>query len=285
MQEHTLTIPAKVNLYLEVCGRRADGYHEIETLFLPVPALTDRLALGERPDPGIEVVCAAEGVPGDRHNLVWRAAEAFAAAAGLQPRWRFVLEKGIPVGGGLGGGSADAAAALRLLNEAHGHPLAPAQTRELAASLGADVSFFLDPVPSVGRGIGERLQAVPGLVPPPLVIVNPGFPSATPWAYAHWQDVPRPAAPPLAGLLAALARNDLDGVAAHTYNALEFAVCRKFPLLAMLCEGLREAGCLAAHVSGSGASVYGICRPGAGATVAAEVQSRLALPLRIACCP
>jgi 4-diphosphocytidyl-2-C-methyl-D-erythritol kinase len=273
--------PAKLNLYLRVLGRRPDGYHEIETLFLPVPGLVDRLTLDELPAPGLELQISEPALPCDRQNLVWRAAEAFAEAAGLTPRWRFTLEKHIPLAGGLGGGSSDAAATLRLLNHACGSPLPPARLHALAAGLGADVPFFLDPRPAVGRGIGELLEPVAGLKVPALIVVNPGFPSATPWAYAHWADVPPPPAPSLATLLDALRAGDGRAAAAATYNALEFAVRRKFPLLDLLCEALCAAGCAAAHVSGSGASVYGVCLDASPAAVGARVQAQFELPLRV----
>ena len=99
-----ITTPAKINLYLAVKGKREDGYHEIETLFLPVHELTDTIRCQGMAEPGVAIVCNRPGVPTDQSNLVWRAAAAFAEASGVQPAWRFEIEKTIPVAAGLGGG-------------------------------------------------------------------------------------------------------------------------------------------------------------------------------------
>ena len=276
----TIITPAKINLYLDILGRRPDGYHDICTVFLPLPELTDTLAL-EDGAPGIQLACDQPDVPADCRNLVWKAAAAFAAAAGIEPGWRFRLDKRIPASAGLGGGSSDAAAALKVLNARHGNPLSPENMRELAARLGADVALFLDPVPAIGTGVGEILRPLPPVRPLSLVLLNPLFPVATVWAYKNAGSVPRPPAPPVEELLAALADSatPLERVAAGTYNALEHAVCRKFPLLEILRETLLEAGCLAAHVSGSGGTVYGICPPGCQEEIRAAAVRRLAMPL------
>ncbi len=279
---HTLTIttPAKINLYLEILGRRPDGYHEIRTVFLPLPELTDTLAL-EPGAPGIRLACDNPEVPADGRNLVWKAAERFAAAAGVAPAWSFRLEKRIPASAGLGGGSSDAAVALRILNTLHGNVLPMEVLRALAVRLGADVPLFLDPAPAVGTGIGELLRPLPPVRPLPLVLVNPLFPVATVWAYRNAGLVPRPPAPPLEPLLAALAdpAAPLEAVAAGSCNALEHAVCRKFPVLAILRERLMDLGCLAAHVSGSGGTVYGICPPGRQEEIRARIETGAGMPL------
>ncbi len=297
---HALTIltPAKINLYLDILGRRPDGYHDIRTVFLPLPELTDTLAV-EAGAPGIRLSCDNPEVPADARNLVWKAAEAFAAAAGVTPAWSFRLEKRIPAAAGLGGGSSDAAAALAGLNRLHGGVLPPETVRGLAAKLGADVPFFLNretggaagreheprlvlaPAAALGAGVGEILTPLPPVRPLSLVLVNPLFPVATVWAYRNAGNVPRPAAPPVEGLLAALADSatPLASVASGTCNALEHAVCRKFPLLAMLREALLELGCLAAHVSGSGGTVYGLCPPGRQETIRAAIAARMPMPL------
>ena len=279
-QSLTITTPAKINLYLDILGKRADGYHDICTVFLPVPELTDTLVL-EAGQPGLRLACDNPDVPADRRNLVWKAAEAFAKAAGTEPAWSFRLEKRIPASAGLGGGSSDAAAALKLLNAAAGNPLPPAELHALAAKLGADVALFLEPVPSVGTGVGEILRPLPPVRPLALVLVNPLFPVATVWAYRNAGSVPRPSAPPVEKLLAALADSatPLADVAAGTYNALEHAVCRKFPVLDIIRETLVTSGCLAAHVSGSGGTVYGICPPGRQEEIRNEVARRVAMPL------
>ncbi|OGV64406.1 MAG: 4-(cytidine 5'-diphospho)-2-C-methyl-D-erythritol kinase [Lentisphaerae bacterium RIFOXYB12_FULL_65_16] len=250
--------PAKINLYLDVIGRRADGYHEIDTVFLPLDALADTVSLETRPTPGIEVHCDAPGVPNDDRNLCWRAASAFAAAAGCEPRWRISIAKRIPVAAGLGGGSSNAATLLLLLHRAVSNSLDTASLMDLAAGLGADVPFFLNPCPSRAAGIGERLRPVPCRVALPIVLLNAGFPVSAAWTYRETDRTTRPAAPGADIVLNGLDRGDSAAIARGTYNALEFAVCRKFPLVEMMLEFLRANGCQAARVSGSGPTVFGI---------------------------
>lgn len=263
-----LQAPCKINLYLDVLGRRADGYHEIVTVFLPLPAPSDDVEV--RPaEPGrLRVVCPHRGVPEGPGNLCWRAAAEFAREAGLEPGWEIVVSKRIPVAAGLGGGSSDAAAVLRLLAQLVPGVLNGDRLRSVAARLGADVAFFLDPRPALGRGIGEVLTPVACGGPLDVVLVNPGFPVSAAWAYAHRGRVPVPPAPPVEGLLGALARGSVEDIARLAYNALEHAVLDKFPLLRMLQASLVEQGCLCAHVSGSGPTVYGICPEGAAAAAA-----------------
>jgi 4-diphosphocytidyl-2-C-methyl-D-erythritol kinase len=163
-----LDAAAKVNLHLAVLGRRDDGYHEIDTV-LHTLDLHDTLcaelvdASSEASGIALEVVSDLTmglAVPGNADNLVWRAAEAFFAMADISAAVRFHLHKRIPAGGGLGGGSSDAAAALRLLNELTGQPLSAGKLHALAASLGADVPFFLVGGSQRGRGTGTELRAL-----------------------------------------------------------------------------------------------------------------------------
>ncbi len=256
--------PAKVNLFLDVRGRRADGYHEIESVFVPLPSLADRIDIALDRGDGIRLSCAHPDVPDDESNLCWKAADAFACAAQIRPCWTLTLTKSIPVAAGLGGGSSDAAAVLRTLNQVHDHPLSARELHAIARRLGADVPFFLDPCPCRAGGIGEELQPVACAGSLSLVLVNPGFPVSAAWAYRAWdgQDVPAPASASDA-LLDGLVAGDVTEVAGACYNALEHALLRKFPVLEMIAEFLVANGCACAHVSGSGPTVFGIRGDGA----------------------
>lgn len=275
--------PAKTNLYLDVHGKRPDGYHEITTVFLPLPQVADVVTLEILPEPGLRLTCSRPDLPCDEHNLVWRAATTFAAAAGCTPAWAFHIDKRVPVAAGLGGGSSDAAAALKLLNRAAAAPLPPARLAALAVTLGADVPFFLQDAPAQATGIGERLEPVACRTRLPILLVNPLFPIPTPWAYRKLDETPRPPAPSAAAMLAALDSGDPAAVAAAAYNAFDFPVCRKYPLIRLLLDAMRRAGCLCAHVSGSGATLFGIC-PAPGDLPRAErvIRSEFDLPLWIA---
>jgi 4-diphosphocytidyl-2-C-methyl-D-erythritol kinase len=276
----SIQTPAKINLYLDVRGRRTDGYHEIETVFLPVPDLVDTLTLEPRTAAGIEIACAHHDVPANATNLVWKAATAFAQSAGVEACWRFVLEKRIPVAGGLGGGSSDAAAALHLLNQAHGCPLGAGDLHALAARLGADVAFFLDPRPAQAHGIGEQLAPIPCRARLPLLLINPGFPVATTWAYRTWSTVTRSPAPGMAALLTALAAGDAAAAAAATYNVFDANVSWKFPLSELLLAFLRrQPNCLAAHISGSGATHFAVCNPSSQNQIREAVAREFPIPL------
>lgn len=265
------TAIGKINLYLDVLGRRADGYHEIATVFLPLTAPADVITVADGAAGELTVTCTHPGVPEGPGNLCWKAATAFAQAAHVSPSWRVSIEKHIPVAAGLGGGSADAAAVLLALNRLHEEPLPGGPLSRLAARLGADVPFFLNPVPALGRGIGDVLTPVRCGRELDLVLINPGFPVPAAWAYAHRGRVAVRPAPPLEPLLAALAAGDIEALAGLAWNALEFAVLDKFPLVAMLRDALLAAGCLCSHVSGSGPTVYGLCRPGTGPSVCARL--------------
>jgi 4-diphosphocytidyl-2-C-methyl-D-erythritol kinase len=159
----TLLAPAKINVGLRILERRPDGYHQIETLFLPL-RLYDRLDLVPRDDVEFEI----EGdlgpdVPRDDSNLAIRAAREVCAAGGGPPGLTIRLDKGIPTAAGLGGGSSDAAAVILGFEALRGSPLPEEDRHAVARALGADVPFFLSPRPAIGRGIGERIEALPGL--------------------------------------------------------------------------------------------------------------------------
>jgi 4-diphosphocytidyl-2-C-methyl-D-erythritol kinase len=145
--------PCKVNLLLNILGKRTDGFHELETVLQPVRVF-DRLSF-RRAGQGIQLSCSAPGLPTDARNLVYRAAAMFLEAARVRDGVRLELQKNIPLAAGLGGGSGNAATALLGLNELFGGPLAPEQLQRLAASLGSDVPFFLQDKPALATGRGE----------------------------------------------------------------------------------------------------------------------------------
>jgi len=284
MQIHEIAVP-KINLFLDVVGRRADGYHDIETVFLPLSGPVDTIWIEATPGVGLRVTCADPRVPDGEANLCWKAAKVFAEAIDMEPSWHIAVEKRIPVAAGLGGGSADAAAVLRGLNRLTGSGLADADLRRRAAGLGADVPFFVAPCPALGTGIGQNLQPIACAVEGIVVIANPGFPLTAAWAYTHLAKSADACAPSLRSLTAALAAGTLDTVAECTFNALEVAILDTFPLVDMLRASLVAGGCLAAHVSGSGPTVYGLCRPGAGAAVVTALQEQYGQAVETFACP
>ena len=269
-----LKSPCKVNLLLNILGQRADGFHELETVMQPVN-FCDELAF-ERGGHGVQLSCSDTTLPTDMHNLVFRAAANFLAAAKISDGVKIHLEKKIPLAAGLGGGSGNAATTLLALNELFNQPLSLAKLDELAAALGSDIPFFLYGKPALAIGRGEKVEPLenfPALRGKAFFLIHPGFGIATPWAY---QNLARfPAA--LNGqkgraqkLISLLQTSDLKTAAAEFYNSLEAPVLDKFPVLSLYQEFLRENGALAALMSGSGSTTFAIAENLAAAESLAE---------------
>jgi 4-diphosphocytidyl-2-C-methyl-D-erythritol kinase len=221
-----------------VVGRRSDGYHELESLFLPLD-LADEVALDVEEAANTRVVLelAGEpaGIPAGAENLAVRAGERFLEAAGLRRALRIGLAKRIPAAAGLGGGSSDAGAVLHGLARLLPGVLDEAALLRVAVSLGADVPFFLDPRPTLVSGIGERCEPLPGPWPARVLVgLRPLLGAVR-------------GAPACGRALAALLENDLEP-----------AAVRLCPAIARLREALREAGALAVGMSGSGPTVFGV---------------------------
>lgn len=254
--------PCKVNLLLNVLGRRADGFHELETLLYPV-RVCDRLVL-ETTSTGVQLECNLPALPTDARNLVHRAATMFLEAAGIRDGVRIRLEKKIPLAAGLGGGSSNAATTLLGLNELFGQPLSPERLHALGAALGSDVPFFLQARPAIATGRGEQIEPLdffPTLRGAFFLLVHPGFGVPTAWAYQNLARFPEAlhGAPGRARRLATLLRSsDLFTAARHFYNALEAPVLEKYPLLALFQEFLRSHGAAATLMSGSGSTTFAI---------------------------
>ena len=172
--EWTTEAPAKLNLRLRVLGRRNDGFHEIETLIVALPGLADRLTIEWRSAGGVVFDCGAAGVPADESNLAVRALRAFEQQFGVRADCRLRLDKRIPHGAGLGGGSSDAAAVLRLLARRFG-PVDELEFASLAAMLGSDVPFFLGSSAAWCRGRGEQIEPAPGIPALPVLLLKPLF--------------------------------------------------------------------------------------------------------------
>jgi 4-diphosphocytidyl-2-C-methyl-D-erythritol kinase len=257
--------PCKTNLFLEVLARRPDGFHELDTVFAALE-LEDALELEPLPSGRLELELTGDPtIPADATNLVWRAADALRVAAGrpeLGARLR--LAKRVPAGGGLGGGSSDAAATLVALDRLWETDLGEPRLLALAAALGSDIPFFVRGGLQRGRGRGEQLDPLP---PPAraldLVLVLPGFACPTPAVYGALAPfLPASGGPPARGpapLVAALAAGDVAGVARHAWNRLELAAEARFPRLHELRElMLAQPRVLTARLSGSGSTLWAL---------------------------
>lgn len=274
--------PCKTNLFLEVLERRPDGFHELDTVFTTL-ALADALELELLLDGRLELVVEGDPtVPADATNLVWRAADALRVAAGRPDLGaRLLVLKRVPAGGGLGGGSSDAAAALVALDALWRTALGEARLLELAAGLGSDVPFFLRGGLQRGQGRGERLAPLtPPARPLDLVLVLPGFACPTGQVYgALGPFLPGQGGPPARDatpLCEALTRGDASGVAAHAWNRLELPAEACFPRLRELREELAALpGVLTARLSGSGSTLWALAgSPDDAARAARDLQAR-----------
>lgn len=238
--------PAKLNLALHVRRRRADGYHDLETLFA-FTEFGDRLEMRTADDWGLMIAGPmgagpmGAGLAASPDNLVLAAARAFAAQTGCRQRFAFHLVKHIPVAAGLGGGSADAAAALRLLARATGE--GSGMLEEIAAGIGADVAACVRSETCVGSGRGERLSPAPALAGTPVLLVNPGTALATGPVFAGWDGHDRG---PLGDWRSG--RNDLEAPAIRLCPAVSD----------VLCWLRQQPGATVVRMSGSGATCFAL---------------------------
>lgn len=266
--------PCKVNLILNILGRRADGFHELETVMQPVN-LCDELTF-ERAGAGLQLTCSHPELPCDSKNLVHRAATAFLAAAKISDGVRIHLQKNLPLAGGIGGGSANAAVTFSALNELFGQPLPLKKLHELAAALGSDVPFFLYDQPALATGRGEKVRTLenfPALKGKAFFLVHPGFGISTPWSYQNLARFPKDqnGTPGRAQkLVSHLQTGDLKTAAGEFYNSLEAPAFDKFPVLQLYQEFLRENGALVSLMSGSGSTTFAIAENLAAAEALAE---------------
>lgn len=246
----TYTAPAKVNLSLRVSSKqREDGYHNVDILMAPID-LCDTLEFTNSRT--TTLACDMPGVPTDESNLVFKAVREFEKVYGRKAKQRIALTKGIPHGAGLGGGSADAAVTLKALNEILGTNYAPEELQAMAANLGSDVPFFLNPVVSRCTGRGEIVTPKPELAgwSRPLVLLKPQFAVSTPYAYKNLTCSRR-----LKGIN--YGTQQLDDI--QFVNELERPVFSKFPVLAAMKTWLLEQeGARVALMSGSGSSVFAL---------------------------
>ena len=248
--------PAKINLFLHVTGKRADGYHRLDSLAV-FAGIGDRLHA--KPSNGLSLRVTgpfAAGLDNEADNLVLRAARAMADAAGVEPDAALVLEKNLPVASGIGGGSADAAATLRLLSRLWNVTLAPATLHGLTQRLGADVPVCLLGRPTRMRGVGEQLDPAPRMPECGLVLVNPGVALSTADVFrARRGDFSAPAELPAGWDSAAAMAADLRGLT----NDLQPPALALRPAIGdVLAAIAARPGCLLTRMSGSGATCFGL---------------------------
>ena len=245
--------PAKLNLLLKITGQRVDGYHELVSILVPV-ALYDKLTIS-RQERGVKVHWSGRELPKGQDNLVNRAAASFFERTGIRKGTKITAIKEIPLSSGLGGGSSDAAATLKGLNQLWGDPLSNGDLEGVALSLGADVPFFLLQRPVIARGIGEILEPIRDFPSFWYVIVSPKVMVSTAWAYKRIK----------LKLTNREIQNIIDyckkaifNISELLFNDLERITLGKYPFLHSIKDSLIELGALGALMTGSGPSLFGL---------------------------
>jgi 4-diphosphocytidyl-2-C-methyl-D-erythritol kinase len=245
--------PAKINLFLQVTGKRLDGYHELFSLMCCVD-LCDTISLqfGLK---GIRIESSHPQVPLDDTNLAHRAATVFFKALNVKEGLKIFIDKSIPVAAGLGGGSSNAASVLSGLNQHYGHPFSRNRLMSMGLGIGADVPFFLFGKPALASGIGEKLEAYPGPLPFHIVVVYPGFRVSTGEVFQNLNlgltNCEKKFKKPFS------IKIDFDpGV--HLCNDLEIVTASEYPVITSIKEQLLIQGASGALMSGSGPTVFGL---------------------------
>jgi len=244
---------AKINLFLEVLGKRPDGYHELRTIFQSLK-LHDTLSFTAREDGRLVLHCSDPSLPLGPENLVWRAADLLRRYYGISAGAEVMIEKNIPVAAGLGGGSSDAAAALRGFSRLWRLPREGKVLASLAAELGADVPFCLQGGTAVGRGRGDVLERLPACPHFYVVLVNPGVAVSTARVYAELKAEELRQGSEYEALRQAIVAGDRERIGRLLFNALETVTFRLFPAVANLKQKVAATG----HtlMCGSGATLF-----------------------------
>ena len=283
--------PAKLNLFLEVLGHRSDGFHDLATLMVPVRWFDSLTFEPVRPvdvragtiEFSVRSQFVDEQIPEDSSNLVLRALELLRQRSGCDWGAKVELFKRIPSGAGLGGGSSDAATALRMANRAWQIGWNVGRLGELAAEIGSDVPFFLEHGAAICRGRGERIERLPKIAPLDVVILKPPTSLATAEVYAALdrlhpsapQSTPAADPPRLASLVRTLEQGNIGGIGRWMFNRLQAAAARLSDWVGRAEAGFSRLDFVGHQLSGSGSAYFGICRhAGQARRLAAVLKAR-----------
>ncbi len=264
---------AKINIGLDVLRRRADGYHEVKMIMQTVD-IYDELVLERRKQPGIELRMDNSELPSGGDNLICRAADLLFREKEITGGVNISLTKRIPIAAGMAGGSADAAAALRGLNELFDMGYSLKELQALGVGLGADIPYCLAGGTMLSEGIGEILTPLPAPPAAHLVIAKPDINVSTAFVYGNLHADRLAWHPDIDGMIVALQKGDLDGITDRLGNVLETVTVKAHPVIEQIKELLRKQGAENALMSGSGPTVFGIFKEKETAARAAEAVER-----------
>ncbi len=270
MRSVTLFANAKINLALDVLGKRSDGYHELRMIMQSV-SIHDVIRL-EKAESGITFQCGG-GAPTDESNLAVKAARLLLSESGTKSGVKITLEKHIPSMAGMAGGSADCAAALIGTDMLFGLDTPREKLLKMACSLGADVPFCVVGGVKICEGIGEKMTALPKMPECAIVVVKPSVSVSTPWAFARFDSISSPKKGDFDGMVSAFEREDLGGIGSRLFNALEYAA--GLSEIKQAKEDLMKFGACGALMTGSGSAVFGIFEDGETAEKCAKSLKEL----------
>ena len=253
---------AKLNISLEVGKRREDGFHEM-TMVMQSISLADAVTVTLNDTGRVRARTSLPFIPGDERNLAVKAALCYLEAIGRQGQGALIeIQKAVPVGAGMGGGSSDAAAVLRAMNALFDHALSTAELEQLSCSVGSDVAFCVAGGTALATGRGEKLEALPTLPDCVFVVCKPEFSISTPELFRKLDQMPLRRHPDTAGLTAAIREGQLGQVCRRMYNVFEDVDDRRMRTVADIKSRLLDAGALGAVMTGTGSAVFGVFAPG-----------------------
>ncbi len=257
MKKLSALAPAKINLSLDILGKLPNGYHSVKMVMQEIP-LCDEISVEITDGNSIEIVCDKQGVPTDSSNSAFKAAKLFLEKTELSAGVRITINKKIPAAAGMAGGSTDAAAVFKLLNEMFAYPLNESEILDLCLKIGADVPFCYLGGCALSEGIGEILTPITPLKNAILVIAKPQFEVSTKWVYQNFKIENVKIHPDTDSVIKAIADSDLGTLSRSSANVLETVTETEHPIISDYKRLLKENGAIMAMMSGSGPTVFGI---------------------------
>lgn len=246
---------AKINLTLDVKGKRKDGYHELESVMQTI-SLFDLLILDKHDE--IKVKTNLRFLPNNEKNIAFKAADMFFKASGIKGGARILIHKNIPVGAGLAGGSTNGAAVLTGLNRLYGNPLSMKKLFELGARLGADVPFCMMGGTALAQGIGEKLTPLASAAGINILVVKPKIGVSTQDIFKAYDNANIPERPDNQAMIKAIEDKNIKGICDNVLNVLEFVSAKRYPIIKGIISTMNANGALCSAMTGSGSAVFGI---------------------------
>ena len=280
MDEISLKALAKINLGLDVLGKREDGYHDVRMIMQTIH-LYDRVEIKKTRSPHIHVETNLYYLPVNEDNLVYRAAKLMKDEFQIKEGVRIVLQKFIPVAAGLAGGSSDAAAVLVGMNRIFNLGLKQNKLMELGLKIGADVPFCIMRGTALAEGIGEKLTQLPPMIKCPVLIAKPSISVSTKFVYQNLKLDEQTNHPDIDALMKDIREKDFDGVCAHMGNVLESVTIPNYPVIAEIKQQMMRSGAKASMMSGSGPTVFGLFEDGETAKRALREMKRSGLAKQV----